>query len=312
MDEPKNPYSHALAPAIATLALSASGDELVYMPLYSTQFYAMDLKSNAVTLIENTVAKSQPCDINSQFTRMATGTDGAIYTLNNSGSQLLKISKTNGKFDVVDLGAVTNDASNGDHRIQVMAEGFGGDMVADKDNNFYIFSASGNVFHLNTQTKVVKFLGKVSGLPENYSLNGAAVNSDGSVLVGSARGGDLYAVNLDNLSAKPIYGGVQHQIYDLASKYFVGEKPMEIAVLSNDIYPTKVTEGEVTIQLEPSVSKSFVKAEVFNSVGTKVIEKSMRSERKLSLLGLPQGIYIINITGEKGETLVAKKVFVAK
>ena len=310
VDEVKNSYNNAQASAIATLALD--GNNLVYTPMYSTNFYALDLKTKQITLIENSVAKSMACDINSHFTRMATGTDGAIYTLNNSGSQLLKISNINGKYEVKDLGEVSNDVSNGDHNFKIMTVGYGGDMVADTDNNFYIFAASGNVFKLNTNDRVLKYWGKVTGLPENYSLNGAAVNENGEVVVGSAKGGDLYEVNINNLTAHAIYGGVQHQIYDLASKHFIGENKGEVSLVQNDIYPTKVTDGNINIQLEPSLTKSLIKVEVFNTVGTKVVEKTLNTGRRMSLLGLPQGVYIVNVLGEKGETLIAKKVLLAR
>ncbi|MBS1549199.1 MAG: T9SS type A sorting domain-containing protein [Bacteroidetes bacterium] len=310
--ETKGDYNNAQANAIAAMALDATGTSLVYMPMYSNQFYALDLKTKNITRIDNSVAKAIPCDINSHFTRMATGTDGAIYTLNNSGSQLLKIEKQNGEYHVKDLGSVMNDESNGENKLQIMNIGFGGDMVADKDNNFYIFSASGHVFVLNSLSKVAKFIGKVNGLPENYSLNGAAANENGAVVVGSAKGGDLYEVQVETLQAKPIYGGVQHQIYDLASKYVIGKKGEVNTWVQNDIYPTKVSEGEVTIQLEPKLAKSLIKAEVYNAVGTKVLEKSMSNQRILSLEGLPQGMYLIHILGEKGDALVSKKVLVVQ
>ncbi|MBS1571001.1 MAG: T9SS type A sorting domain-containing protein [Bacteroidetes bacterium] len=312
IDEPKNSYNSSQAQAMATLALDSSGNQLVYMPMYSTNFYALDLKTKNISLIESTVSKAVPCDINTHFTRMTTGYDGNIYTLNNAGTQLLKISKENGQFIITDLGALSNDSSNGENKLQIMSVGFGGDLVADTQNNLYIFSAAGNVFQFNPNEKIAKFLGKITGLPENYSLNGAAVNEKGGIVIGSAKGGNMYEVNLENLSAKPIYGEVQHQIYDLASKYFIGEKRNDIAVTNNDIFPTKVTDGIINIQLENTYARTTIRAEIFNMAGIKVIDKIMANERKISVLGLPQGMYIVNIAGDKGESLITKKILIAK
>lgn len=306
--EDKNSYNNSQAQAIATLALDAKGNNLVYMPMYSTNIYALDLRTKNITLIENAVAKNIPCDINSHFSRMVTGTDGNIYALNNVGSQLLKISNENGKWSVSDLGEVTNDKSNGENKLQIMTIGFGGDMVADANNNFYIFSASGNVFKFNLQDKNAKFIGKVTGLPENYSLNGAAVNEQGNIVVGSAKGGEMYALGMDNLVAKPIFTGVQHQIYDLASKYFIGEGKTDIAIVKNDILPTKVTESFINIQLESSLTRASLTAEVFDAFGTKVLDKKLNLDRKLNLPSMMQGTYLVIIKDEKGEILISKRI----
>lgn len=51
------------------------------------------------------------------------------------------------------------------------------DMVADSDNNFYIFAASGNVFKVSAKELKAKFIGKIAGIPDNYSVNGSAVNA---------------------------------------------------------------------------------------------------------------------------------------
>ncbi len=36
--------------------------------------------------------------------------------------------------------------------------GFGGDMIADADNNFYVFATSGNVFKISTKDLKAKFV----------------------------------------------------------------------------------------------------------------------------------------------------------
>jgi hypothetical protein len=312
IDETKDLVGGSQAIAMAAMSLDATGNYLVYTPMYSNKIYSLDLKTKNISLIENNASKVTACDINTHFTRMTTGFDGNIYALNNAGTQLLKIANNNGQYSVTDLGEIKNDASNGDNRLQVLNIGFGGDLVADTQNNLYIFSASGNVFQFNPNEKVAKFLGKITGLPENYSLNGAAVNDNGAVVVGSAKGGNLYEVSMENLTAKALYGGEQNPIYDLASKYFIGEKGMDISMNVNDVYPTKVTDGIINIKLDNSYTRVTIKAEIFNMMGTKVVDKLLVSDRKISLAGLPQGMYIVAILGEKGETIINKKILIAR
>jgi hypothetical protein len=69
-----------------------------------------------------------------------------------------------------------------------------------------------------------KFMGKIAGIPENYSVNGSAVNSKGKVVIASAKGASLYEVDLTTLQAKPLGGEQNLHIYDLASKYFANDK----------------------------------------------------------------------------------------
>ncbi len=108
---------------------------------------------------------------------MTTGYDGNIYALNNAGTQFLQVSKKGGQYVVNDLGIVKDDASNGRNSFTEMQTGFGGDMIADADHNFYVFAASGNVFKVSAKEMKAKFIGKIAGVPDNYSVNGSAVNA---------------------------------------------------------------------------------------------------------------------------------------
>ncbi len=80
------------------------------------------------------------------------------------------------------------------------------DMIADADNNFYVFSASGNVFKVITKELKAKYIGKIAGIPDNYSVNGSAVNAQGKVIIASAKGAALYEVDLETLQARELPG----------------------------------------------------------------------------------------------------------
>ncbi|MCY0970618.1 T9SS type A sorting domain-containing protein [Chryseobacterium wangxinyae] len=316
--EDKTSYNHSQAMTLAALAYDASGDNLVYMPMFSSNIYVLNQKTKEITLVENTVARVTSCDINSHITRMATGYDGNIYAINNSGTQFLQITKKNGQFSVNDLGIIKDDVSNGNNSFTAIASGFGGDMIADADNNFYVFSTSGNVFKVSTKELKAKFVGKISGLPENYSVNGAAVNSKGKVVIASAKEDSMYELSLDNLEAKQLSGETNLHIYDLASKYFANERKSSANVFADvDVYPTKVDEGFIYLKINDKTVKGNLLLNVYDVSGKILMTqrfavKDGQLNQQVYLKNLVAGSYIVNITDESGKALLNKKILVTE
>ncbi|MBW7676868.1 T9SS type A sorting domain-containing protein [Chryseobacterium chendengshani] len=316
--EDKTSYNHSQAMTLAALAYDSSGDNLVYMPMFSSNIYVLNQKTKEITLIENTVARVTSCDINSHITRMTTGYDGNMYALNNSGTQFIQISKKNNQHSVNDLGIITDDAENGKNSFTAMETGFGGDMIADADNNFYVFSTSGNVFKVSTKELKAKFIGKISGLPETYSVNGAAVNSKGKVVIASAKGAPMYEVSLNDLEAKQLSGESNLHIYDLASKYFVNDRATAVNVFANlDVYPTKVDEHFIYINVNDKSVKENIKINVFDISGKTVLTQRLSVKegnlnQQVDLKTLVTGSYIVNITDESGKALLNKKILITE
>jgi len=316
--EDKNSYSHSQAVTMAALAYDPSNNNLVYMPMFSSNIYILNAKTKEITLVENTVSKVTSCDINSHITRMTTGYDGNIYALNNAGTQLLQISKKGGQYSVRDLGIITDDASNGKNSFTAVETGFGGDMIADAENNFYVFSASGNVFKVTAKELKAKFVGKISGIPDNYSVNGSAVNSKGKVVIASAKGDSLYEVDLQTLQAKALPGGEKPHIYDLASRYFANDRTSPVNALANiDIFPTMVNEHFINVNVNDKSVKGNLKLSVFDISGKNVSKHDLSvKEGSLSqqvlLKNLINGAYIVNITDESGKVLLSKKIIVTQ
>ncbi len=315
VSEEKSGFNQSQSPSMASLAFDQKNNQLFFMPMFSSNIYAMDLQSKNIVLIENMVAKTTPCDINSHFTRMTAGYDGNIYVTNNAATQFLKIEKKRGKYVVSDLGAISDDESNGKNSINQMSTGFGGDMIADAENNFYIFSASGNVFKIATQTRKATFIGAISGLPNNYSVNGAAVDSKGNVVIANALGGSLHSVNLETLQANPIAQNINLHVYDLASKYFANDQRLIATATGVEIYPTKISDQTVNISINDKNVKGNVAVEIYDMSGKNVMKQSLTNSRnkveKISLKSLNQGVYLVNVTDESGKILVSKKVLIA-
>lgn len=316
--EDKNTFSNAQAINIATLAYDPSSNNLVYMPMFSSNIYVLNAKTKEITLVENDIVRVTSCDINSHITRMATGYDGNIYAINNSGTQFLQISKKGNQYVVNDLGIIKDDLDNAKNSFTALETGFGGDMIADAENNFYVFSASGNVFKISTKELKAKFVGKISGIPENYSVNGAAVNSQGKVVVASAKGAVLYEVDLKNLQAKKLAGEQNLHIYDLASKYFANDRMTSGNALANlDIYPTRVDEHYINVNVNDKSVKGKLTMTVFDLSGKSIMKQNLSVRdgslnQQVYLKNLVNGAYLINITDESGKALLNKKILVTE
>lgn len=316
--EDKSTYAHSQAITMAALAYDASNNNLVYMPMFSSNIYILNPNTQEITLVENTAVRVTSCDINSHITRMSAGYDGNIYAMNNAGTQFLQISKKSGQYTVSDLGIIKDDVSNGKNSFTAMETGFGGDMIADADNNFYVFSASGNVFKITTKELKAKFVGKITGLPENYSVNGSAVNAEGKVLVASAKGAGLYEVDLKSLQAKPLPGEEKPHIYDLASKYFANDRIASSNALAGiDIYPTRVDEHLINIRVNDKTVKGNLKLTVFDFSGKSVMKQDLvvkdgSLNQQVDLNNIVSGAYMINITNESGKILLNKKILVTE
>lgn len=317
--EDKNSYNNSQAVTMAALAYDSSNNHLVYMPMFSSNIYVLNPQTKEVTLVENNVARVTSCDINSHITRMATGYDGNIYALNNAGTQLLQISKKGSQYVVNDLGIIKDDASNGKNSFTAMETGFGGDMIADAENNFYVFSASGNVFKFSIKELKAKFVGKIAGIPDNYSVNGSAVNAQGRVMIASAKGAPLYEVDLTTLQAKQLPGEQNLHIYDLASKYFINDKAVSSNTLMTglDIYPTKVDEHYINIHVNNKNVKGNLKLNVFDLSGKNVMTQNLSVregalDQKVYLKNIINGAYIISIADDSGKVILNKKVLVTE
>ncbi|MGU3377180.1 T9SS type A sorting domain-containing protein [Chryseobacterium sp. M5A1_1a] len=316
--EDKNSFNNSQAVTMAALAYDSSNNNLVYMPMFSSNIYVLNPQTKEITLVENNVARVSSCDINSHITRMATGYDGNIYAVNNAGTQFLQISKKGGQYVVNDMGIIKDDVSNGKNSFTAIETGFGGDMIADADNNFYIFAASGNVFKVSIKELKAKFVGKIAGIPDNYSVNGSAVNAQGKVVIASAKGAPLYEVDLMSLQAKQLPGEQNLHIYDLASKYFANDKSTSANTIANlDIYPTRVNEHYINVHLNNKNVKGNLKLNVFDLSGKNVLNQNLSVkdgslDEKVYFKGLIGGAYIVSIADESGKIILTKKILVTE
>lgn len=315
--ETKNTVHNAQTASMASLAFDQKNNALVFVPMFSSNIYVMNNRTKEIILVENKVIKSVQCNIETHITRMATTKDGAIYAMSNSGSQLIRVSAENGRYKVEDLGAIKDTSVNTDKKLSTMQTGFGGDMVADADGNLYVFSAFNNVFKINVRDLTSEFVGTVSGLPTNYTSNGAAVNATGNVIVGNAKGEGLYEINFKTLEAKAVAGDFKMPIYDLASSYFLNDKAVSTPEMFTgiEIYPTKVNQQYFNIKINNEKVKGNLKVELADYMGNKLMKQNINvirnnSEFKINLNKYNAGVYIVNIQDAGGNSIFSTKIVI--
>lgn len=176
---------------VAAAAYDKNQNKLFFTPMRVGELRWLDLNAKGDAQRYYTVTSSllntntALNDEANHFTRMVIAADGNGYALTNDGSRLVKFT-TGKKVTITDLGPVMDDEANKQVSIKNKCTSWGGDMIADAYNKLYIISANHYVFSLDVETRVAKQIGYISGLPANYSTNGAAVDKDGNVVVCSA------------------------------------------------------------------------------------------------------------------------------
>lgn len=291
---------------IAAMSTNNAGD-VFFIPM--TQNRVMNIntssKTGTFTSIEN--ASLDTKDQGTYYARMTTAPDGFMYALNNNGTEFLKISSGG---TVQNLGSVDGfiaEAKNlGNETLA-----YGGDMIADAFGNLYVISAAGNVFKLNPDNLNSSFVGKIKGLPEKYTVNGAAVTADGSVILATTSEFGFYTLNFDTLEAK-FASDYQFPVYDLASSNFLKQTQADnLYGISYSLYPTIVKTSELNI-VSKSNDNNILNVSVWSLNNKKVYSNTVSvksvGDYKINLNGaLQPGIYVLKATNQDGAEVINTK-----
>jgi hypothetical protein len=244
--------------------------------------------------------------------------------------QLIRFS-TGKKLQIEDMGSLVDDPANKGVSIHNSCSSFGGDVVADDDGNMYVFSARNHVFKINIESRVATHLGIVSGLPADFTINGAAVNENNEVVVSSAvQSSSLYIINTKNWTAAALTPSAVWHSSDLANSNLLvsGNKPKATNVdlisrpvpedlLSNKIsvYPNPVTNNQFTIQFG-AVDAGNYSVQVTDAMGRQVSQQSViiSGDNQLQVIKLPpssaRGIYLVKVTNANGKAVSSTKIVV--
>lgn len=316
---------------VAALAYDSRHARVYYTPMFIDQLRYYDLKSQQVyyLTVPFTGKSIKSSDQGNIVTRMTFAADGNGYALTNDGSQLIRFT-TGKKPQITDLGSLMDDPANKTVSIHNSCSSFGGDMIADDDGNLYVFSARNNVFKINIESRVATHLGTVSGLPNGFTINGAVVNENNQVVVGSAiESVSLFVLNTKTWAASPmkINGTVWHTS-DLANGNLLvsGKKPKATAVdvisgntPSNtgdgriNIFPNPVTNNQFTIQFNELEIGNYT-VQVTDVTGRQLMQQvvNVSGDNQSQMIRLnssvAKGVYLVKVSDQNSKAVYSTKI----
>jgi|26BtaG_2_1085354.scaffolds.fasta_scaffold00018_8 hypothetical protein len=294
---------------IAAMTESKNG-EIFYIPMNSNTLSVVNPSAKTATVFDIPNSKMDSKDQATYYARMTTTPDGYMYALNNIGSEFLKIS-SNGTIQ--NLGSVDELAifakSSG-----IETSVYGGDMIADAFGNVYVLTASANVFKINPNNLNTEYLGKIKGLPENFTVNAAAVEKDGRVLLGtSSLNHGFYSLDFSSLEAE-FKADYSAPVYDMSSPNFLKQDELDqiVNLDSNySLYPTLVKNSELNI-VSKSNDNAVLRISVWNLNNKQVYTNSVQvksiGEFQVKLNGaLQPGIYVLKAVNQNGQEVLNTK-----
>lgn len=259
-------------------------------------------------------------------TRMVIAPDGQGYAVTNDGKTFIRFT-TGKKPKIMQLGALINDEDNGAISVHERKTSFGGDMIADDDGNLYIITAHNHIFKVSTSTRIARHLGSISGLPAGFTINGAVVDAEGSLLVSSAVDGNSYfVVDTKEWKAAPFTAAAGvYRSSDLANSNFLPSaraKVIEtIAVrrsrLSNaiQVYPNPVITNTFTVQFS-KVPPGRYTLQLNDAAGHRILQRQVtivgdnQTQTILLSKAHAKGMYLIKIVDNGNKAAFEQKVLV--
>lgn len=318
---------------VAAMAFDSKHNRVYYTPMFIDQLRYIDLKTQQVYYVTlpftNKPMKSS--DQGNIVTRMAIAADGNGYALTNDGTQLIQFN-TGKKVKIEDLGSLVDDPSNKGVSIHNSCSSFGGDMIADDNGNLYVFSARNHVFKVNIESRVATHLGVISGLPNGFTVNGAVVNENNQVIVGSAmESTSLFVVDPKTWSASALkMNGTVWHTSDLANSNLLvsgtKSKGNNIDLISKNIpgntgdnkiiiYPNPVTNNQFTVQFNDLAVGSYT-LQVTDVTGRQVTQQvvNIAGDNQSQLVKLAasnaKGVYLVKITDMNSKSVFSTKIVV--
>ena len=321
------------ATGVAAAAYDKKHGRLYYTPMFIDQLRYIDLRTMKVYYVNQPFTKmgSMHNDEGKIITRMAIAPDGYGYAISNDGNTFIRFTTGKKTTIIEQLGTLVDDASNNGITIHNRCSSFGGDMICDDKGNLIILTARNIVFTVNTQSKVAKYLGNISGLEQNFTVNGAVVDGDGNLLVSSAvDGNSYYIVNPANWSAKPYAasGGI-YRSSDLANSNYLSAKtpklttteiqtlirPEEKFAKSIAVYPNPVTTSTIRLQFTKVPAGDYT-VELRDVLGRRVMQRriAIESDYQTQELKLDRrntnGVYMVKVFDGNNQSVFTQKLVV--
>jgi hypothetical protein len=323
--------TNAAAP-VASLSAACAYDQrhnrLYYAPLFMNQLRYIDLDKKEPRIYYFDNEQFVPItDINNEanhITRMVIAADGDGYALNNDANHLIRFT-TGRKPVITDLGALQDDAANGEKSIHTKTTAWGGDMIADAAGNLYVISAYRQVFKVSIQSKLATWVAEIQGLPATFTTNGAVVDNDGNLLVSSANTAEgYYKVDMRSWQATRIdIKGTVFNASDLANGNlaFANDKTtiplINRAIIRNgniSLYPNPVSTNVINVNFNGKESGRYT-IQLVDINGKVIAEKisviyGRQAVPVFVKQGLAKGPYMVKVLSNSKKTVFTDKLIV--
>jgi uncharacterized membrane protein len=285
---------------VAAAAFDRRSNKLFFTPMRVGELRWLDLTIKNETPQFYTVTSpvidfGPSVDEATHITRMVIAADGNGYAVTNDGNHFIKF--TTGKKPVItDLGNLIDNEKNNGISIHNKCTSWGGDMLADAYGKLYIISAAHQVFEIDINSRVATHMGAITGLPNNFTSNAAAVNDDGEIVVGSANVfAGYFKLNLADLKASPIEGSDKtYNASDLANGNLLFQKEADAA-------------------RKNSITAALLPANTFGNADQRVYPNPVTANNFNVFFDTQKaGNYSITLTDLSGRVLQTEKVNVGK
>ena len=315
---------------VAAAAYDRDRNRLYFTPMFIDQLRYIDLRTNKVYYVTDqafTKLGSMHNDEGKCITRMVINPDGTGYAISNDGNTFIKFT-TGKKLAITQLGSLVDDPSNSGISIHNKCSSYGGDMIADSKGNLYIISARNHVFRVDPATKVAKHLGHIEGLPANFTVNGAVVDDEGTLLVSSAVFGDAYYVVNPRSWQASIFAGAKgvFRSSDLANSNYLGSGsrrttiesiPEQVSPYSRliQVFPNPVLADRFTLQFGKVPAGDYT-VELTDVMGRSVLTRSLKvvAEEQTEAISLKyisaKGIYLVKVLDKAKSSVFEQKLMI--
>jgi hypothetical protein len=330
-----NMVNAAFGTGVAAMAYDKKNNRIYYTPMFVDQLRYIDIKTMKVFFVTDQsltgVAQKSP-DQGNVVTRMVIAADGNGYAMTNDATHFIQF--TTGKnLRIADLGTLVDDPANKGNSIHSSCSSYGGDMIADDDGNLYVLSARNHVFKINIESKIATHLGAVSGLPNSYTINGAAVNDNNQLIVSSAvEANSYFVVDTKKWAAVPFKTmGTVWRSSDLANSNLLvtntksatnstpelTKRTIPVTAETNriQIYPNPVVNSKFTIQFDQLEDGKYT-IQVTDVMGRYVAQQSINinGDNQVQNINLnpsnTKGIYLVKVIDANNIAVFSKKLMV--
>jgi len=317
---------------IAALAYDEANNRLYFSPLFrdgGIRYIDLDDKSSqkAVTIFDdvyNLVDRAKDGE-GRNITRMVIGKNNTGYAISNDGNSFIRFS-TKGNVNMENLGALVDDEKNGQISVHTSCNNWGGDIVAAENGELYLFTMRQSVFKINPDTKVASYLGSIKGPDGQFSVNGAAVDEEGRVVLSSAvQPGIRWVIDdMNTLIANAEKNDIWYNASDLASSNLLfanrGQGTAQRVSTSIEfkngvgIYPNPVTNGRFTVVFQ-SFPAGRYSLDMVNGLGVSLNSQTVEVKDKgqtvqMQTGNLAKGLYVFRITNASRKEAFTEKILV--